>query len=175
MDCFWGVCKKWQRKVKTCYTSSVPSLGNVYGSASWKRLGLNAQLCWNAVAVLLQHYWENPLRSVLHSPCTGSNKCGFPSMQQFESHRGNMWEWGGNQPVLQVAKKTWHVIIERCQVLRHSLLLLLQTQGIAQVLLITRRLWPPCPAPACQLLFPRIVPLSLTGCHLLDVPLWLTV
>lgn len=126
--------------------------------------------------VLLQPCWENLLRIVLHSPWAGSNKYGFPSMQQFESHRRNMWEWGGNQPVLQVAKKAWCVIIELCQVLRHSFLLL-QTQGIAQVLLTVRNLQPPCPPPACQLLFFRIVPLSLTAATeaAQDVPLWLRV
>lgn len=50
------VSAKVTEKSENLLTSSVLSLGNVYGSASWKRLGLNAQLCWNAVAVLLQHY-----------------------------------------------------------------------------------------------------------------------
>lgn len=42
--CWWSV--------KTCYTTPVPSLGNVYGSASWKRLTAGA-LCM----ALLGAWW----------------------------------------------------------------------------------------------------------------------
>lgn len=42
----WAVSlQKVAEKSESCYTSSVPSLGNVYGSANWKSLGLSAQFC----------------------------------------------------------------------------------------------------------------------------------
>lgn len=152
--------------IKTCYSSSVLFLGNVYGSASWKRLGLCTGLCseqggCSAAVLLRKPPQECAPRSLRRQP--RGRVPQRAAVQELEEKRVRARRELAGSPGSKedLTCKYWTVR----QVQRHSLLLLLPTEGIAQVLLIMRSLQPPCPPPACQLLFPRMVPLTLTGCH----------